>query len=148
MFAQHGISQDRIKLIGWLDSKADHLGLYNEIDIALDTFPYNGTTTTCEALWMGVPVVTLAGDRHAGRVGVSLLAQVDLNELIATDPDQYVQIAASLAGNLDRLSTLRAGLREQMAKSPLCNAQVFTQDLERVYREMWKEWCAKQNQQI
>jgi predicted O-linked N-acetylglucosamine transferase (SPINDLY family) len=148
MFAQHGISQDRIKLIGWLDSKADHLGLYNEIDIALDTFPYNGTTTTCEALWMGVPVVTLAGDRHAGRVGVSLLTQVELNELIATDPDQYVQIAASLAGNLDRLSTLRAGLRGQMAKSPLCNAQVFTQDLERVYREVWKEWCAKQNQQI
>ena len=145
MFAQHGISQDRIKLIGWLDLKADHLGLYNEIDIALDTFPYNGTTTTCEALWMGAPVVTLAGNRHAGRVGVSLLNQVGLTEFIAKTPDEYVEIAVRLASNVAKLEELRTGLRERLAESPLCDAKAFTRDLEAAYREMWRGWCEKQH---
>ena len=145
MFAQHGISQDRIKLIGWLDSKAGHLGLYNEIDIALDTFPYNGTTTTCEAVWSGVPVITLAGDRHAGRVGVSLLNQVGLAEFIAKTPDEYVDIAVRLASNIAKLEELRTGLREQVAESPLCDAKTFTRNLEQTYREMWRGWCAKQH---
>lgn len=145
IFAQHGISQDRIKLIGWLDSKADHLGLYNEIDIAFDTFPYNGTTTTCEALWSGVPVITLAGDRHAGRVGVSLLNQVGLAEFIAKTPDEYVETAVRLASNVAKLEELRTGLRERLAESPLCDAKAFTHDLEAAYREMWRRWCVKQH---
>ncbi len=142
LFEEHGIPAARLELMEILPTAEDHLDLYNRIDIALDTFPYNGTTTTCEALWMGVPVVTLEGDRHAGRVGVSLLNQVGLTELIAKTPEDYVQIAVSLANDLDKLATLRSGLRERMANSPLCDGKGFTRILEEAYREMWKKWCA------
>jgi protein O-GlcNAc transferase len=143
LFQQHGIEPDRLDLIGWLPDINDHLTLYNKIDVALDTFPYNGTTTTCEALWMGVPVVTLAGNRHAGRVGVSLLNQVCLPELIANSTEQYRKIAAELAGNLDRLAVLKFSLRERVANSPLCDGKTFTRQLEQAYREMWERWCMK-----
>lgn len=143
-FEEAGVPRDRLELVGWVPSRADHVALYNRIDIALDTFPYNGTTTTCEALWMGVPVITLEGNRHAARVGVSLLTQVGLTELIAKTPEDYVHMAVELAKDLDRLAALRAGLRERMRSSPLCNARTFTRNLENAYREMWRKWCSEQ----
>jgi predicted O-linked N-acetylglucosamine transferase (SPINDLY family) len=114
----------------------DHLATYHQIDIALDTFPYNGATTTCEALWMGVPVVTLVGDRHASRMGLSLLATVGLRELIAYTKAEYVNIAVKLANDLESLQSLRAGLRERMQSSPLMDASIFTGHLEAIYRQL------------
>jgi len=142
LFEARGIAPDRLDLVGSLERPTEHLMLYNRVDIGLDPFPYNGTTTTCEALWMGVPVMTLAGDRHAGRVGASLLTQVGLTELVAQTPDDYVRLAAALAGDRERLTALRAALRERMQRSPLCDAQSFTRDLEAAYRERWQAWCA------
>jgi len=116
------------------------LGLYNQIDIGLDPFPYNGTTTTCEAMWMGVPVVTLRGDRHAGRVGASIMHQADLEELVAATTEEYVQLARSLANDSDLLKEMRSGLREQMQQSKLMEKRLFTQTLESAYRRLWKKW--------
>ena len=96
---ERGVAAERVELVAWLPDTAAHLALYHRVDIALDPFPYNGTTTTCEALWMGVPVVTLRGDRHAGRVGASLLSQIGLTDLIANSVEEYVEIALALAGN-------------------------------------------------
>lgn len=141
MFSHHGIEPDRLELLGRIPGRAAHLDVYNRVDIALDTFPYNGTTTTCEALWMGVPVVTLEGNRHAGRVGVSLLTQVGLTDLIAKTQEDYVNIAVRLASELPKLASLRADLRQQMAASALCDGVQFTRDLEAAYREMWWKWC-------
>ena len=111
---------------------------YNRIDIGLDPFPYNGTTTTCDALWMGVPVITLAGRSHVGRVGVSQLTNIGLPELIGRNEDDYVDIAVALANDLPRLAALRSGLRERLRASPLMDAQRLTRNLEAAYREMWK----------
>jgi protein O-GlcNAc transferase len=128
IFASHSIDAARVEFIA-SQSTADYLRTYNRIDIALDPFPYNGGTTTCDALWMGVPVVTLAGELAVGRAGVSLLSNVGLPELIATSPDEYLRIAADLAGDVPKLSHLRAGLREQMVRSPLCDAAKYTRKL-------------------
>lgn len=108
----------------------------------MDTFPYNGTTTTCEALWMGVPVATLAGKTHMSRVGVSLLSNVGLPELIGQTPEQYVQIAVKLAGDLPKLGELRKLLRQRMENSPLLDAKCFAANVEATYRDMWRKWCA------
>lgn len=122
-------------------ARAAHLAHYAEIDIALDTAPYNGTTTTCEALWMGVPVITLVGASHVARVGASLLAQLGLSEFCAESPDAYIECAKSLAASGDRLATLRASLRERMAASPLLDSKAFIRDVEEAYRAMWCEYC-------
>ena len=127
-FAEHGIGEHRVELLARVDSQGDHLTLYGRIDVALDTFPYNGATTTCEAMWMGVPVVTLAGESHAGRVGVSLLHRVGLDDLVASDLDGYVDAAAGLAGDRERLGELRSGLRARMRGSSLCDAQAVTRE--------------------
>jgi predicted O-linked N-acetylglucosamine transferase (SPINDLY family) len=140
-FAERGVAPERVKLVGWLPASTDHLALYSQIDIALDTFPYNGTTTTCEALWMGVPVIALAGNRHAGLVGASLLTQIGLSDLLAQAPGDYVNLAVQLAGNPDKLAALRASLRERMTNSPLCDARTFVRHIEEAYREMWRRWC-------
>ncbi|MHB8624348.1 MAG: O-linked N-acetylglucosamine transferase, SPINDLY family protein [Sulfuricaulis sp.] len=142
LFAQHGINVDRLDFRARDTTIADHLNSYGAIDIALDTFPYNGATTTCEALWMGVPVITLAGRMHAGRVGVSLLSQVGLAELIAESPESYVAVARKLAENTDNLVHLRVAMREQLDHSPLCDGKNFAQDVELAYRSMWRAWCA------
>lgn len=118
-----------------------HLAHYAEIDIALDTSPYNGTTTTCEALWMGVPVITLVGACHVSRVGASLLAQLGLAEFCAESPEAYIDIAMRLAASGDRLAALRASFRERMAASPLLDSKTFVRDLEETYRAMWGEYC-------
>src|ERR1700689_864905 len=101
---------------------AEYFQLYHCIDVALDPFPYGGGTTTCDALWMGVPVVSLAGQTAVGRGGLSILSNVGLADLVASDSEQYVRIALELAGDLPRLSTLRATLRERMQKAPLMDA--------------------------
>lgn len=142
LFQGHGISQEQVELLGLIQSPAEHVALYNQIDIALDTFPYNGTTTTCEALWMGVPVITYAGKTHASRVGASLLSQLGLRELIATDVQQYVNLAVALAIDRERLPYLHRSLRERMRQSPLCDAIGFTGRIENAYRAVWKDWCA------
>ncbi len=118
-FARHAIDPARIKLLGRTPNLASHLALYERMDISLDTFPYHGTTTTCEALWMGVPVVTLAGDRHASRVSASLLTAAGHPEWIAQTPDDYVTIAARLAASPETLSNIRATLRDDLRRSPL-----------------------------
>ena len=137
-----GVAPGRIELAGHIPEPAGHLASYGRVDIALDTFPYHGTTTTCEALWMGVPVVTLAGKTHASRVGVSLLANVGLPDLVARDPGEYVRIAAALGTDAHRLAEFRASLRERMAASPLMDATRFARNVEQAYREMWRAWCA------
>ena len=141
VFADLDIAAERLVLRDSTPSQQSHLERYHEIDIALDPFPYNGTTTNCDALWMGVPVVTLAGRTHASRVGVSQLSNLGLTELIARDPDEYVDIAVRLAKDTERLATLRAGLRARMSASPLMDAARLTQHLEAAYRRMWECWC-------
>jgi protein O-GlcNAc transferase len=141
MFIKGGITQERLELIAYIPSFIDHLEMYSRIDIALDTFPYNGTTTTCEAIWMGVPVVALEGNTHVSRVGVSLLSNVGVQELIAHTPEEYISIAVDLAGDPNRLRFLREHLRDMMSRSPLCDAKSFTTNLEICYRRIWETWC-------
>ena len=140
-FKQAGIDPQRIEIYGRIDSTIEHLSLYNKVDVALDTFPYNGTTTTCEALWMGVPVVVLEGNNHAGRVGVSLLSNIGLLEMIANTSDAYVRICTELASSSDYLSELRLSMRERLKKSPLLDAENFAKDMEQAYRDMWIKYC-------
>jgi FkbM family methyltransferase len=141
MFCREGISKDRITLLGDIPSFFDHLDLYNKIDIALDTFPYNGTTTTCEALWMGVPVITLKGNTHAARVGMSILTNAGLPDLIAESEEDYIQKARALAMNIEQLKSLRSNLRNMLVSSALMDARRFTQNIEDEYRKMWHTWC-------
>jgi len=141
-FAAHGVAGERLELLGPEAQLAAHLERHGEVDIALDTHPYHGTTTTCEALWMGVPVVSLAGGAHVSRVGVSILTRVGLGELVAQSPEQYVQKALSLARDLPRLAELRATLRERLKGSPLLDAPGIARSVEAAYRIMWRSWCA------
>lgn len=143
VFARFGVSADRLVLLGWTDGRNDHLTRYRQIDIALDPFPYNGTITSCDALWMGVPLLTLAGHRHAARVGASLLTAVGLEDLVARDAEDLVARAVALAGDPDRLAALRAGMRDRLLASPLCDAERFTRALEGRYRDLWRDWCAE-----
>lgn len=140
-FGDLGIAADRIELITWLRNPGDHLALYSRIDLALDPFPYNGTTTTCEAMWMGVPALTLAGERHAARVGASLLTQVGLEHLIVRTRRDYVARAVQLVAAPQELAAIRSGLRDRMAASPLCDAAAFARDMEAAYRTIWRAWC-------
>ena len=142
-FAAHGIAPDRLAFMGQKDSILDHLATYHDIDIALDPFPYHGTTTTCEALWMGVPVVTLAGRAHAQRVGASLLTSVGLGELVATSEDEYAAIARGLAGDRARLAHQRASLRARMSSSPLLDQAGYAQRFGGAIRAQWRDWCEK-----
>ena len=137
-FAGQGIEADRLIMLGREPSTVGHLGRYGQVDIALDSFPYNGTTTTCEAMWMGVPVVTLAGKVHRSRVGASLLSAVGLEELVANTPEGYVELAATLAEEIDKLRALRLGMRERMKDSRLMDAVTFTRNLEIAYRQMFE----------
>jgi len=139
-FAAAGIGRDRLMLEKTV-ATPNHLALYNEVDIALDPFPYNGHTTSCEALWMGVPVVTMSGDRRVSRAGRSLLTVIDLPELIADTAEAYVEIAVSLARDAPRLAALRAGMRERLRRSPLCDVEAMTRAVETAYRSAWRRWC-------
>jgi len=119
----------------------DHLDLYRQVDIALDPFPFNGSTTTFEALWMGVPVVTLLGETMMARWSASMLRALKLEELIAQTPEQYVEIALRLASDPQRLVELRTSLRGRVSTSPLCDGQRFARHFERALRGMWRHWC-------
>ena len=141
-FAAAGITPDRVRFEGANPDPAQHLARYNAIDVALDSTPYNGTTTTCEALWMGVPVVTLLGDSHAGRVSASLLTAVGLPDLIARDEASFARAAAALARDHARLASLRATLRPTMAASPLGDAPAAAARFGAALRRMWASWCA------
>lgn len=141
-FAACGTDTARVELRGQVPGQDAHLAAYNEIDIGLDPLIYNGTTTTCEALWMGVPIVTLIGDRHAARVGFDLLSRVGLAELAAPDIDAYVGLAVSLAHDLPRLQHIRGELRDRMLGSSLCDAPGFARQFEAGLRAMWRAWCA------
>ena len=113
---------------------------YSRMDIGLDTVPYNGGTTSCDALWMGVPVVSLPGGRFSSRMGSSVLSTVGLEEFVATDTEDYVQIATRLAANQDRIRSLRSSLRNQVASSPLCNPAEFTRDFETSLQNMLRQF--------
>lgn len=144
IFERHGVSSHRISILGHVLSVNANLKDYHLLDIALDTFPYNGTTTTCESLYMGVPVVTLAGRSHVSRVGVSLLQNVGIPELITETADGYFSAAVTLAGDLRRLLFLRKSLRGMVLESPLTDNITFIRNLEAAYRMMWQRWCADQ----
>ncbi|SVC76028.1 uncharacterized protein METZ01_LOCUS328882, partial [marine metagenome] len=142
-FLARGIERDRIIFAAKLDTIMEHLGRYCEIDIALDPFPFNGATTTFQALWMGVPVVSLVGDTFFGRTAGSILHHVGLGELVVETPEAYVACARELAGDLTRLGTLRTTLRERIANSPLCDAPTYARNVETAYRDMWRTWCTQ-----
>jgi predicted O-linked N-acetylglucosamine transferase (SPINDLY family) len=139
-FADGGIAPERIMFVGRVP-RTEYFQSYQALDITLDTTPYAGGTTTCDSLWMGVPVVTLAGERAVGRGGVSLLHNVGLPELIADSLEEYVQIAVALAKDLPRLRELRSTLRARMQASPLMDAPRFARSVEAAYRQMWRVWC-------
>jgi protein O-GlcNAc transferase len=139
-----GIDLDRVRIDGRITDYAAHLNAYGEIDIALDPFPYNGGTTTVEALYMGVPVLVRAGDRYVAHMGESILHNVGLPDWIAADEAGYAVRGARLASDLAALSALRTGLRDRMLASPLFDAHRFAQNFEDALRGMWATWCAAQ----
>jgi len=140
-FARHGVASERLDLRG---ATLDFLREYGEVDIALDPFPRTGGATTTDALWMGVPVVTLAGERMIERQGASLLTAVGLEELIATDRADYVAKAVALARNPERRARLRSELRDRMAASELCDGRGLASALEDAYREMWHKYVKRE----
>lgn len=141
MFTKQGVQREQLKFNGFVDSVADHLALYNSTDIALDTFPYNGTTTTFEALLMGCPVVTLVGDRHSSRVGLTILSNLGLQECIAYSEEDYVRISINLATDPARLTKIKRNLRMKLQASVLVDGVGFVKKLEKAYRMMWHTWC-------
>jgi protein O-GlcNAc transferase len=142
VFVECGIEERRIDFLGHFASVNEHLDFYNRIDIALDTYPYNGATTTLEALWMGVPVISLAGWRTASRYGLSFLQTIGCEEFATKTPEQFVQTARDLAADLPRLTKIRSQLRKQVKQSSLCDEPGFAQAVEAAYRQMWHRWCA------
>jgi predicted O-linked N-acetylglucosamine transferase (SPINDLY family) len=140
LFASRGVDGDRIELHGPV-SHRDLLESYAHADIALDPFPYSGGLTTCESLWMGVPVVTLSGSTFAGRHSTSHLHNVGLPELVTPTEQGYVDTATRLAGDVERLTRMRRQLRPQMAASALCDGPRYTRDLEQALRGAWRSWC-------
>jgi predicted O-linked N-acetylglucosamine transferase (SPINDLY family) len=141
-FAANGIGPDRVEFFGRDADTARHLLRYSDIDISLDTFPYNGVTTSHESLWMGVPFITLPGLTPASRMGVSIATNVGHPEWVACSRDDYVAKAAALAADPQRLNEIRLGLRGALSDSPLMDGAAFTRKLEAVYRQVWRDWCA------
>jgi protein O-GlcNAc transferase len=143
-FSELGIAPERLQLYGWSGIK-ELYNLYNEVDIALDPFPFNGGATTCDALWMGVPLVTLAGNYAVSRQSATYLTQVGLSELITGNTEEYAALAVSLSNDLPRLTALRSTMRQRMLASPLCDGPRFAGNLENAFRHMWQRWCAERN---
>jgi protein O-GlcNAc transferase len=140
-FTNAGIDTGRLLLVAQRPRR-EYLDLFTQVDVGLDTFPYAGMTTTCDGLWMGVPTVTLAGKTHVSRTGASLMTAVGLAELIAATPEEYVEIAVRLAGDLPRLSGVRAELRERVRRSSLNDGAGLAAAVETGYRWMWRTWCS------
>lgn len=143
LFAKRGVSSERVVFVDRV-ARPDYLRLHQQVDVMLDPFPYNGHMTTCDALWMGVPVVSLAGESPVARGGLSLLSTVGLPELVANSAAEYVRIAVALANDQPRLAALRAGLRARMKSSPLMDVARYTRGLEDAYRMMWRCRCIAQ----
>jgi predicted O-linked N-acetylglucosamine transferase (SPINDLY family) len=141
--AQRGLPPERVDLRHVVPVGLQHLRVYDGIDVALDCFPWSGHTTACEALWMGVPVVSLRGRLCAGRMVASVLETVGLDELVAETPDDYRRIGVELARDAARRKRLRETLRMRMLRSPLCDKAAFTRGLEGAYRGLWRNWCAR-----
>jgi predicted O-linked N-acetylglucosamine transferase (SPINDLY family) len=138
--AAAGIAAPRLRLVPYV-SLQDYFGWFDAVDIALDTAPYSGGTTTCDALWMGVPVLTAPGTRSASRSAASILATVGLADWIASGPADYADRAVRFAGDAGLLKALRTTLRPRMQASPLMDEAGFTRDLENAYRRMWRQYC-------
>ena len=147
LFAAHGAGPQRLELQS-SSSFVEYLATYQQVDVALDPFPFSGCTTTCEALWMGVPVITCPGETFASRDSFSHLSSLGLTETIARDLDEYVELAVSLAADLPRLAALRAGLRQRMAVSPLCDGKRFASNLASLLRGMWEQWTRTRGQRV
>lgn len=145
-FRARGIDPARIETLARVPNPRDHLRLYERVDLALDTFPYHGTTTTCEALWMGVPVISLTGRVHAARVGLSLLHAVGHPEWAGESIEAFARIAAALASDRARLASLRSGLRDSVRQSPLCDSAGYGRRMTLALRAMWQAWCADPTQ--
>jgi predicted O-linked N-acetylglucosamine transferase (SPINDLY family) len=146
-FATHGITGDRLLLNEWQEKADGHLASYGHVDIALDTWPYNGVTTTCEALWMGVPVVSRVGTTHASRQGRTLLAAVGLDHLARDNDEKFVRACVLLASDLAGLASLRAGMRERLRNSTLLDDTRFATDMGAAFRDIWRRWCAMHRSQ-
>jgi protein O-GlcNAc transferase len=144
--ARRGIDPARLQFRGPL-ALPDHLALVAETDIALDSFPYSGQTTTCECFWMGVPVVTLAGDRFSSRVSAAILHRTGLSDWVAGAPGEYSAIAARQASNIDALAELRGSLRGRFAASPVLDGAQVTREIEAAYRAAWQAWCVSEPRQ-
>jgi protein O-GlcNAc transferase len=142
-FIQRGIAEARIELQSEFDTKRSHLHHYDRIDITLDTFPWSGHTTCTEALWMGVPAITMYGQRHASRMVASVLTTIGCQDWIARTREEYVTKAIALAGDLDKLAKYRRTLRQRMLDSPLCDGRGFAKKLDDLYRRLWIDWLAK-----
>jgi len=143
MFSSAGIESGRLEFLG-NTPRAEHLAAYGRVDVALDPFPYSGGATTCEALWMGVPVVTLPGATFAGRHALSHLTSAALTQFVARDREHYVALALELAGDTDRLCRLREELRGRVAASALCDCRRVAGQLARHLVEAWRRWCENQ----
>ena len=139
-FTSRGLDAARICFSPHLPSRKEHLALYNDIDLCLDPFPYNGTTTTLEALWMGVPVLTMLGERHASRVSASILQALGRPDLVTVTPQAYIDAAIRAGSTPVALGRQRSTLRRQLLASPLCDARLFAKRMEYVYRQAWQEW--------
>ena len=140
-FDKKDISSRRIEIIEFCTSNIQHLENYKRIDIALDSFPYNGTTTTCEALYMGVPVITLLGDHHVSRVSASILNQLGMHDWIAKNQQQYIALAIEKSGSIDALKKTKINLRNQFENSTLFDNERFKKNLHRAYRNIWQNYC-------
>jgi predicted O-linked N-acetylglucosamine transferase (SPINDLY family) len=137
-----GVDESRAAFVGH-QPLADYLATYGLIDVALDPYPYGGGTTTCDALWMGVPVVSLAGRTAVSRAGSTLLSNVGLERLVARNAEEYLELAAGLIRNVDGLAALRRELRRRIESSPVMNAHQFARDVEAVFRTVWRAWCER-----
>jgi predicted O-linked N-acetylglucosamine transferase (SPINDLY family) len=138
-FAQFGVASERVEFAPFLERR-HYMDAYRQLDVILDTFPYNGHMTTCDALWMGVPVISLAGKMPVSRGGLSLLSNVGLPKLVGFSEEEYVRTALELASDLPRLAALRGSLRARTRASPLMDAPRFTRGVEAAFRTMWRIW--------
>jgi len=141
LFGEHNISAERLILQPRSASWVEYAKTFEAIDIALDPFPFNGGTTSMDGLWMGVPLITLHGERCVGRFGSGILSTIGYTGLVADTREQYIETSVALASDPHRLAALRATLRQQMADSPLCDTHALTRALEGAYRSMWRTWC-------
>jgi protein O-GlcNAc transferase len=141
--ADRGIGRDRVSVLESVDLRSAHLRAYDQIDIALDPFPFSGATTTFEALLMGVPVISLAGDRFVSRCSAATLQAAGLGVWIADDVESYVSRAVVLATDIDRLAAIRMRVRQAVTQSRVCDADRYARNMGRIYRAIWRRWCSQ-----